>query len=311
MRELYAEYRAFAVPKGLPRFKQVEDELRVLGKYAPMYETLEGRIAEDADLHWFGRKLSAWQVTTAYPIAMQISASKIADAEKRTLYRLIYSYVVRRALSGLTAKNLNRVFQSLSQVFVEKGASVGALQEFFAKRPGDSTRFPDEKEFRDGLLTKAAYTLAPNTRIKDVLWELELASRSRFAEEIPMPAGLWTEHVLPQSWTEAWPFEEGAFVERFSGNPKAKARDTIVQTLGNLTLLTGGLNISVGNKGFLEKRAKLEEHTGLFLNKWFLRLDQWNEAVISARGEALANMAVNIWPALPKQGDQTVEGKSV
>ena len=156
---------------------------------------------------------------------------------------------MRRALSGLTAKNLNRVFQSLSQVFVEKGASVGALQEFFAKRPGDSTRFPDEKEFRDGLLTKAAYTLAPNTRIKDVLWELELASRSRFAEEIPMPAGLWTEHVLPQSWTEAWPFEEGAFVERFSGNPKAKARDTIVQTLGNLTLLTGGLNISVGNKG--------------------------------------------------------------
>ena len=101
MRELYAEYRAFAVPKGRPRFKQVEDELRVLGQYAPIYETLEGRISEDADLHWFGRKLSAWQVTTAYPIVMQISTSDISDIEKRTLYRLIYSYVVRRALSGL------------------------------------------------------------------------------------------------------------------------------------------------------------------------------------------------------------------
>lgn len=311
MRELYAEYRAFAVPKGRPRFKQVEDELRVLGQYAPIYETLEGRISEDADLHWFGRKLSAWQVTTAYPIVMQISTSDILDIEKRTLYRLIYSYVVRRALSGLTAKNLNRVFQSLSQVFVEKGASVDALQQFFAKRPGASTRFPDDKEFRDGLLSKAAYSLAPNARIKDVLWELELASRTKFAEKTPMPAGLWTEHVLPQSWTEAWPFEDGLFVDKQSGDPKAKARDTLLQTIGNLTLLTGGLNISVGNKGFLEKREKLEEHTGLFLNKWFLKTAAWNEAAIAARGEALADMAVKIWPALPEPVVENEEGTSL
>ncbi|GGE05311.1 Protein of unknown function [Gemmobacter megaterium] len=310
MRELYAEYRAFAVPKGRPRFKQVEDELRVLGQYAPMYETLEGRISEDADLHWFGRKLSAWQVTTAYPIAMQICASEVADSEKRTMYGLIYSYVVRRALSGLTAKNLNRVFQSLSQAFAENGASVDALVEFFAKRLGDSTRFPDDKEFRDGLLSKSAYTLAPGTRIKDVLWELELASRSRFAEDMPMPAGLWTEHVLPQSWTEVWPFEDGVFVERFSGDPKAKARDALVQTLGNLTLVTGGLNISAGNKGFVEKRAKLEEHTGLFLNKWFLKQKNWNESTIAGRGEALTDMAVRIWSALPVKVDQIAEGPS-
>lgn len=310
MRELYAEYRAFAVPKGSPRFDKVEDELRVLGKYAPIYETLEGRVTDDADLHWFGRKLSAWQVTTAYPIAMQISASRIADAEKRTLYNLIYSYVVRRALSGLTAKNLNRVFQSLSLVFVEKGVSASALQEFFAKRPGNSTRFPDENEFREGLLSKSAYILAPGARIKDVLWELELASRTKFAEKTSMPDGLWTEHVLPQSWSNVWPFEDEAFVERISGDPKAKARDSLVQTLGNLTLLTGGLNISAGNKGFLEKRGKLEEHTGLFLNKWFLKLEVWNEGTIIARGEALADMATKIWPALPEPVNQTEEGKS-
>jgi hypothetical protein len=308
MRELYAEYRAFAVPRGQPRFGRVEDELRVLGKYAPIYETLEGRATENADLHWLGRKLGAWQVTTAYPIAMQISASEIEDSEKRTLYRLIYAYVVRRALSGLTAKNLNRVFQSLSQVFVEQGASVAAFHEFFAKRTGDSTRFPDDTEFRDGLLSKPAYTLAPNTRIKDVLWELELASRSKFAEQMPMPDGLWTEHVLPQSWTEAWPFDDGVFVERFSGDPKAKTRDAILQTLGNLTLLTGGLNISVGNKGFADKQEKLNEHTGLFLNKWFVKADLWSEATIKARGEVLADMAVKIWPALPDPVDLIEEG---
>jgi len=62
--------------------------------------------------------------------------------------------------------------------------------------------------------------------------------------------------------------------------------------------LTSSLNISSGNKGFLEKRSKLEEHAGLFLNKWFLKKDNWSEADIRERSEALADMAVTIWPSL-------------
>ena len=298
MRELYAEYRAFAAPKGKPRFKRVEDELQLLGAYSPIYETLEGRLKEDKDLHWLGRKLAAWQVTTAYPVAMQINAASIEAVEKCKLYRLIYSYIVRRALSGLTAKNLNRVFQSLSQVFIEKGASIAAMEGYFAQRTGDSTRFPGNDEFYQGILSKPAYTLAPQTRIKDVLWELEEASRTKFSEKITMPQGLWTEHVMPVSWTEEWPFEDGEFTERWSNDPKAETRNRILHTLGNLTLLTGSLNISSGNKGFFEKRGKLEEHTGLFLNKWFLKKDNWNETNIRERGEVLADMALTIWPAL-------------
>jgi hypothetical protein len=297
MRELYAEYRAFAVPKGRPRFDNVEDELRVLGKYSPIYETLEGRAEENADLYWLGRKLAAWQVTTAYPIAMQISASGVDVEEKRGLYCLIYSYIVRRALSGLTSKNLNHVFQSLSQVFIDKGPSIDALVGYFKKRTGDSTRFPGDDEFRQGILSKPAYLLAPQTRIKDVLWELEEASRTKFAEKTAMPSGLWTEHVLPVSWTEEWPFEDGEYAERFSNDPKAENRNRLLHTLGNLTLLTSSLNISSGNKGFSEKRQKLEEHTGLFLNKWFLKRDAWRETHIKERGEMLANMAVGIWPS--------------
>ena len=136
MRELYAEYRAFAVPKGTPRFEKVEDELLMLGRYAPIYETLEGRKKEDADLHWFGRKLATWQVTTAYPITMQISASALAQEDKQHLYRLIYSFIVRRALSGLTPKNMNRVFQSLADVFVEEGPSLEAFRGYFSDRVG-------------------------------------------------------------------------------------------------------------------------------------------------------------------------------
>ena len=305
MRELYAEYRAFAAPRGRPRFDKIEDELQTLGKYSPVYETLEGRIDNDSDLHWLGRKLAAWQVTTAYPIAMQVSTSEIGQDEKCTLYRLIYSYVVRRALSGLTAKNLNWVFQGLSQAFLDQGPSAAALEVYFAERDGDSTRFPGDREFRQGIMTNPAYTLLPRTRISDVLWELEEASRPRFAEEIAKPSGLWTEHVLPVNWTREWPFEDGEFADKLSSDPKADRRDRLLQTLGNLTLLTRGLNISSGNKSFSEKRKKLEEHTGLFLNKWFLKKDSWHERHIKERSEALAEMAIRNWPPLKLPKEQT------
>ena len=298
MRELYAEYRAFAIPKGRPRFERVEDELKVLQYYAPLYETLEGQEEVDQTLTWLGHKFKAWQVTTAYPVAMQLMRDGVSPEEREQIGRLIYSYVVRRVLSGLTSKNLNKVFQSLAQLFVKTSPSVAVVTDYFTARTGDSTRFPSDQDFREGILVKPAYQLAQHTRIKDVLWELEIASRSELAERISMPDGLWTEHVLPHTWNEDWPFEDGAFVEQWSGDPKAENRNLLMHTLGNLTLLSEPLNISSGNKSFAKKKLKFDEHTGLFLNKWFAKKSIWTEDEIQERGKHLAGLAIQIWPGL-------------
>lgn len=302
MRELYAEYRAFAVPKGKPRFSNVEDELRVLERHAPTYETLEGRKSENDIMSWLGRKLATWQVTTAYPIALQVAAADIDEEEKEVLARLIYSYIVRRAMCGLTAKNLNRVFQSVAQRFVDRGPSISTLVEFFDERPGDSTRFPGDKEVRSGLLSKPLYQNAPGARNKDVLWELELASRSKLAEKIEMPDGLWTEHVMPVSWTDEWPFPSGELLDRFSDDPRVAVRNAMLHTVRNLTLISGGLNISSGNRSFEEKKSKFDEHSGLFLTKWFLKKSVWNEESIRERGERLADDAIAIWLGIESFG---------
>lgn len=301
MRELYAEYRAFAVPKNKPRFEDVEDELRLIETYAPLYETLEGRKSEDADLHWLGRKLAAWQVTTAYPIAMQIGRSDLEEQERRRLFELIYSYLVRRAICGLTTKNLNKLFQSLSAEFKSKGPSVEVFTTFFSDRDGDSSRFPGDVELRRGILTGNAYAISPRPRLVDILWELEVASRTKLSENVERPDGLWVEHVLPQSWSDEWPLATGDTVDPASLEQETIARNSKLHTLGNLTLLSGGLNISSGNKSFKKKKKKFKEHTGLFLNKWFQKRDHWTEVEIEERGTALADMAVGIWPALETQ----------
>lgn len=298
LRELYAEYRAFAVPKGKPRFDDVRDELKLLARYAPIYETLEGRREPNSDLHWFGRKMAAWQVTTVYPIAMQLGTESLEANKRQKILRLLYSYIVRRALCGLTTKNLNNVFYGLADRFRKEGVSLETFKAYFDGRVGDSIRFPSDTEMHAGILTNNAYAIAPQPRLVDILWELETASRSNLAEKHERPSGLWVEHVMPRTWTEEWPFPDGEYVGPWSGEESALLRAGLINTLGNLTLLTGELNISVGNKSFDDKKKKFEDHTGLFLNKWFQKKDLWTENEIRERGEHLATMATKIWPAL-------------
>lgn len=299
VRELYSEYRAFVSPKGKPRFPEVETELRLLEGYAPVYRAIEGHDRETyPDLAWLGEKLSTWQITTVYPVVFQIAKSEIDMSQRKELYSLIYSFIVRRALCGLTAKNLNQVFQSLGAFLISNGVSLGAFKDFFAMRTGDSTRFPSDEEFKSGILSQPAYNLAPGNRIKDVLWELELKSRTGFAEKSAKPSGLQTEHVLPVMWTEEWPFSDGEWVNVWADDPKSMRRNQLKQTLGNLTLITGGLNSSASNNSFSHKKEKFGEHTALFLNKWFSKHDDWNEQKIEERGNHFATLACDIWVGL-------------
>lgn len=298
IRELYSEYRAFAVPKGQPRYESVHDELLGLVKFVPTYEILEAKKDTDPDLLWLGRKLAAWQVTTAYPVVMQVSVSELEPLQKNQLYRLIYSYIVRRTLTGLTAKNLNKNFQSLARVFVEEGVSFSVFKNFFSSKHGDSTLFPNDEKFRRGILREPIYTEAHGTKIHDVLWELERATRTSLSESLDMPARLWTEHILPQQWTDEWPFNEEEHEGSEDEDQLYEDREIILHSLGNLTLVTDSLNISMGNKSFSTKKKELEKHSSLFLNRWFRDQERWTEVEIRERGNHLANMAIEIWPSL-------------
>lgn len=222
----------------------------------------------------------------------------VSSEEREQLTQLIYSYLVRRTLCNLTTKNLNKVFQSIAAEFLANGTSVALFKEYFSKKAGAISRFPKDADVRHGILNENAYSISPRPRLTDILWELEIASKSKLAEKTEQPINLWVEHAMPQTWGEDWPYEDGSIGQPWDDNEKAIARNTTLHTLGNLTPLTGGLNISSGNKGFDEKKANFAEHTGLFLNKWFSNKTQWTEEEIRERGERLADLAVARWVGL-------------
>jgi hypothetical protein len=127
LRELYAEYRAFARPKGTSRFPTVEAELNALLRYAPVYRALEGE-GDDSALVWLGGKLMLWEVTTAYPVVFAVAIADVEPQAKRAIYELLNSYLVRRAICGLTPKNLNKNFQRMVAALLRDGASVETLE---------------------------------------------------------------------------------------------------------------------------------------------------------------------------------------
>jgi hypothetical protein len=109
-------------------------------------------------------------------------------------------------------------------------------------------------------------------------------------------ARLQIEHIMPQSWAANWPLGDGC---------SALERDTFVQNIGNLTLVSNKLNPSLSNSAWRVdgsdncKSAQLAKHSGLRLNA--LLLDEyaceWNESAIQQRAGSLFEQARLIWPA--------------
>ena len=75
-------------------------------------------------------------------------------------------------------------------------------------------------------------------------------------------------------------------------------RQSLIPTLGNLTLLNLSVNRSAQNKSFPTKKELLLKNTNLRLNIPLLGLEIWNETEIKKRSEVLSEIALQVWPGV-------------
>jgi hypothetical protein len=232
-----------------------------------------------------------------------IEASNAPEAEKEALYQLILSYVVRRMLCGLASKAYNNVFLKIAAQLRAEGASLAKGAEAFSLLSGDNMRFPDDNELRKNILHRKQYGSIQQARLRHILAEFELASRDKFDEATELPDDLTIEHVMPDAWFEHWPLDDDTRVpsDLVTGMSEAQLksiakREALKNTLGNLTLLNGARNPSLGHQGFAVKRDKIAKSL-LKLNREIAEKTSWTESDIEKRGSRLAELAVKIWPS--------------
>jgi hypothetical protein len=311
--KLFSEYKSFLKTR---KFAAVDTELKELARFGRIYRQIIERTPETG-LGRFAKRLVPWDVTTVFPLAMQIWArSELADADKDRMLGSLISFIVRRAVCGLTPKNYNKLFLAAISNLNEKSWSVDALDDFLLRQTAESGRWPRDEEFERRWCSSAMYAQLQPARTRAILEELECSKRTRFHETTELRSGLTVEHILPENWRASWQikgekpsdleFNQAIWAtnEDDSVVGRIVRRNRLKHSVGNLTLLTQPLNSSVSNGPYEAKRAALQSAqfgSLLVLNREITDHDVWDEETIEARSANLFTLARAIW-ACPEPG---------
>lgn len=229
--------------------------------------------------------------TTIIPYLLFLIRNIESPLEIDRILMLIENYLMRRLVCRETTKNYNNLFAS----FIRN--NIKSYDELLSKllSDNDSDKFPNDQDFSEGIhLSKLS-----NQQAKVFLYLLETSIRNRDKESTQL-RGLddyTLEHILPKKWYKTWSSSE------LSSDRKSN-RDRQILTLGNLTILTSGLNKSIQNSSWAIKKLGKSGKSGLneyargikiFDRPEFLGVDEWNEDKISERAKFLAEKAKEVW----------------
>ena len=248
----------------------------------------------------FFRRLGALDASTILPIVLLLFRSaEVSQVRRRRALRMLESWLARRALMRLTAKNYNRLVPRLvAKMKADLEHADDALLAGLSGGEGEISRWPADGEFRDFLTSRDAYGNVSQPRLVMALAAVEAALYSSKTDIPQLAQNLSLEHLMPQGWEQNW------LLRGLDGNPlqgeqlelATEERTMRINRLGNLSIVTQPLNASLSNSAWSTKRKALNAHSKLLLNARLTERETWDEDAIDARGAWLADQLVSIWP---------------
>ena len=250
--------------------------------------------------------LDAFDVRTSYPLLLTLLNVGIGDEEWLAVSTVLESYLLRRAVCGLTTKNYNRVFLAITRTLRRDGVNPEKLKNYLLEQSGESTEWPADDAFTEAWRTSPAYNVLDNRKTVQIFKRFNDTYYGSKMEKITIEGSLTVEHILPREWVEHWPLEDGSrgmnfleLLEAEKDDPRAmqtRRRNAALQTFGNLTILTQKLNSSVSNGPWVTKRAELQRNSLLPINQQLQSQEIWNESAIEARANELLQRVLQLWP---------------
>ena len=301
---LFVEYRHWINTQA--PFATVQEELAVLARQRDDFRRIIDPHREDP-LFTTSQFLEAFEVSTAHPLLLAMLDAKPSRDELTEMGRLIESYLIRRAVLDLNTKNYNRFFLQMTRALQQSEFTAKALAEQLSSASGDSASWPSDEEFRDAWMTQHIYRVMNNPKLVHILKRLSDAFLDSKSETVTVEGPLTVEHLLPQSWIDHWPLQNGSrgmTAEELNSASDddllaeaTRKRNRILHTIGNLTILPPGTNSWVSNAPWEEKRPKILSKSLLPINPGSLYDAQtWDEYAIQERGTDLFEKALRIWP---------------
>jgi uncharacterized protein with ParB-like and HNH nuclease domain len=244
-------------------------------------EERSARIAERMD------RLNRYEATTAYPFLLNVyrdyDRKDVSEGDFLAILDMLESFLIRRFICGVATSGLTKIFPAL-YAQAKRGTS---LVEGVRQALRDKS-FPRDQQFREQFVTCKIYGGDRSPKAKLILERLEMSFDHK---EVVDPEALTIEHVMPRTPTDWW--------QQHLGEDWEAVHEEWLDTIGNLTLT--GYNSELSNSDFPAKKTRLQE-SHVELNKYFARVDTWDEQAIARRGEALAERALKTWPDFANRG---------
>lgn len=287
-----------------------EETIKSIRSYADTLDSLEHSSLNAIEGRLIDRMV-ATQTNTPWPLLLwAFSTESVPPDQKVLIVRTMDSYLMRRGICRLTSQGYNRLFLT-ALVEVVKGDPSRAgeiLTAFLQRQDADTTRWPDDSEFRKALLADNFFWSVLRARTRSLLLGIDNWLNDG-KTLLPLSSAhdnqLNVEHVMPQDWEANWPLAAGLTEEE--RERQTLARNLAVQRLGNLTIVRGKHNSSLSNSSWPVKRASLMKYSPMAITSFTVTGEvelsngsqgpaNWNEDRIEERGIWLADLAVKIWP---------------
>ena len=282
IRSVYEHFKNEVDNKEPP--EALEAAIAEISRYSKYYVRIALLKEEDSEIRACLEDLQDLKVEVAFPLLLGVYENymqgKIERVEVIEIFRLIESYVFRRAICGIPTNTLNKTFAALTGQ-IGKDNYLQSLKVTFSRMTGNQ-RYPSDIELEKELLIKDVYNF---DRCKYLLRKLE-----NYGRKEPVRVEDYTiEHVMPQDpdLSEEWQEE--------LGENWREVHEKYLHTIGNLTLT--GYNSELSNRSFREK----QEIPGGFrdsplrLNESLRRATQWDKIAIVNRAKMLSEKVRKIW----------------
>ncbi|EMG96782.1 DUF262 domain-containing protein [Helicobacter pylori] len=290
IKKVYEAFKDYQQKEGI----EIEDLLKDLQKYCGYFCQIAFKKEADKDLNKALSFLVDLEMDVVYPLLLELysdySDGVLSDQDFISIIALIENYLCRRAVCGLGANSLNKIFPSFTKK-INKDQYLESIEAHFLLLETTTGKFPKDSDFRDSLITRDFYHLKKHRYFLERL--------ENFDTKEPVDTQKCSvEHIMPQTLTPEWQKDLGENFEAIY--------EKYLNTIGNLTLT--GYNSEYSNNSFREKRdmEKGFKQSPLRLNQSLKNLESFGEKEIEKRANDLADWALKIW-TYPKLEAETLE----
>lgn len=207
-----------------------------------------------------------------YPVILSIFQTVSPEHRAKLIEALLNLYVRHSVICRLENSKLENVIYRVARELRQDGDVKKCLAEMASFAPDDATIINAFQRL----------SIAHNGTRRYLLTKLEDYKRATEELGVNSPSKVHVEHIYPQNPKEG------------EGLPN---HNLIINRLGNLTLLSARLNKEIQNGNFAEKKPHYEK-SDIILTKELCDFDDWDEAKIDERQDALAELAPVIWPVV-------------